>query len=95
MKPEVIAMVQAELENQMRAHMGMEPAEDLDLQAPAPGNEAAAAPTTPENIDEDVRQQQKRRRRRLPESTSSSNSEQLRASLQAMVKQDPEEQPEE
>ena len=84
MKPEVVAMVQAELENQMRAHMGMEPAEDLDPQGFSLNMEQA--PTTPEDIDEEVRQQQERRKQRLPESTSSEMpEEQLRANLQAMV----------
>ena len=84
MKPEVVAMVQAELENQMRAHMGMEPAEDLDPQGFSLNMEQA--PTTPEDIDEEVRQQQQRRKQRLPESTSSEMpEEELRANLEAMI----------
>jgi len=84
MKPEVVAMVQAELENQMRAHMGMEPAEDLDPQGFSLNMEQQ--PTTPPDIDEEVRQQQQRRKQRLPESTSSEMpEEELRANLEAMI----------
>ena len=83
----------------------VDPAEDLEappcFEEPAAANpqdeaafQADEAPATPEDIDEEVRQQQERRRKRQPQvdSTSSSmTSDQLRAALQATVKQEPEE----